>query len=459
MGTVNVSLSDPPSCTPPNGDFQSVFVSIRSVQAHISSTANDNSSGWQELAPQLNTTPVQLDLLHLPQSGQCLLAQLGSNTSLPAGDYQQIRLLLVSNNPGGNPTPSPNACAGHGFNCVVLADNSVHDLDLSSQANTGLKIPPGQIVGGPIHVGAGQSVDINIDFNACDSIVPEDSTGRFRLKPTLTAGQVSTNTSGISGNVIDLATGNSLVGGTVLVALELPDGGGTDRVFRQIETDANGNFTFCPLPPSSMFDVVVVGINGAGVAFNATAIANVPGGTSLTNIPLVAETGIPTGPGVIQGFVTALNGATGASIDAAMSALASVSFPSGPTRTVTIPLENTLSQTSTPNLAVDSNISCPGGAPANAFCAQYTLIVPASFPFAGTFSGGSVTFAVLLPATGNVPYTVEADAFAPLGGGATICTPATMTTSLDESSATLVVNPGATTNAQRLDFSGCVVGP
>src|SRR5262244_2196454 len=158
-GTINVSISDPPSCMPPNGNFTHVFVTIRSVQAHLDSNATDNSSGWQELAPQLANTPMQIDLFSAPQTN-CVLAQLGS-ASLPVGSYQQIRLLLVSNNPAADATtPSNNACAGNGFNCVVLSDKSIHELKLSSQDNTGLKIPPGQIVGGPIQVTAGQSVDL-----------------------------------------------------------------------------------------------------------------------------------------------------------------------------------------------------------------------------------------------------------------------------------------------------------
>src|SRR6266481_2386799 len=175
MGTVNVSISDPPSCMPPNGQFTHVYVTVRSVQAHISTTADDNSSGWQELAPQLASAPMQIDLFSKPQT-TCILAQLGS-ASLPAGSYQQIRLLLVSNTTAGSAGQSTNACAGSGFNCVVVEDSttppSIHELQLSSQANTGLKIPPGQIVGGPLQVTAGQSVDLNIDFNACASIVRE----------------------------------------------------------------------------------------------------------------------------------------------------------------------------------------------------------------------------------------------------------------------------------------------
>ena len=97
MGMVNVTLSDPPSCMPPNGQFMHVYVTARSVQAHIDPNASDNSSGWRELAPQLASQPMQIDLFSKPQT-TCVLAQLGS-ASLPVGSYQQIRLLLVSNSP------------------------------------------------------------------------------------------------------------------------------------------------------------------------------------------------------------------------------------------------------------------------------------------------------------------------------------------------------------------------
>jgi hypothetical protein len=202
------------------------YVTVRSVQAHISASATDSSTGWQELAPQLASAPMQIDLFSKPQT-TCILAQLGS-ASLPAGSYQQIRLLLVSNTPAASDAvPATNACAGNGYNCVVLSDSTVHELQLSSQANTGLKIPPGQIVGGPLQVTAGQSVDLNIDFNACASIVQEGN-GAFRLKPTLTAGQISANNTGISGKVVDSVT-QTPIAGSVQVALEQPDSTGTDR--------------------------------------------------------------------------------------------------------------------------------------------------------------------------------------------------------------------------------------
>lgn len=250
MGTMNVSLTDPPTCQAPQGNFQHVYVTIRSVQANISATADDNSSGWQELAPQLNSQPMQIDLFSAA-STTCLLTTLGSNTALPAGTYQQIRLLLVPNSGWTGPTPATNNCDSQGFNCVVLADNTVHELDLSSQANTGLKIPPGQIVGGPISVAAGQDVDLNIDFNSCASIIQEGN-GQYRLKPVLTAEQVGTNNTGISGQIVDATTNLSIVGGTVILALERQDLTGTDTIFLQANANSSGFFNFCPLPQRAL---------------------------------------------------------------------------------------------------------------------------------------------------------------------------------------------------------------
>jgi len=136
MGTINVSLSDPPSCMPPNGQFVHVYITVRSVQANINAGASDGDGGWQELAPQLASAPMQIDLFSAPQT-TCVLAQLGS-ASLPVGSYQQIRLILVSNSPAaGAAVPSPNACAGNGYNCVVLEDTTIHELQLSSEAQTG----------------------------------------------------------------------------------------------------------------------------------------------------------------------------------------------------------------------------------------------------------------------------------------------------------------------------------
>jgi len=441
-GTIHVSITDPPSCAFPNGSFQHVFVTIRSVRAHINSDADDNDPGWQELVPELNNQSVQIDLF-AAASTTCLLTALGSNTALPAGTYQQIRLILLANDGGNGPLPASNACGDQGFNCVVLHDGSIHELQLSSQAHNGLKILPG------IKVAAGQDVDLNIDFSACASIHQEGN-GKFRLKPVLRPSEVSTNHTGISGQAVDSATGLPIAAGSVLVALEQQDNSGADVIIMQAAADALGDFNFCPLPAGATFDVVVVAINGAGVAYNATVIIGVPGGTALGAIPLIAETGVATGPATLQGFVTATTGMTPptpAALDATVTALQSVNVGGGAMRLVTIPAEGN----STPNISVTSNSTCPLTAPMNTNCAPYTLIEPASNPSVGVFSGGKISYAA--PPSGDVPYSVRADASDTSGNPD--CTKPTQTTSQDALGNPLKVTPGATVTPMEIDFKGC----
>jgi len=452
-GTVTVTISDPPSCKNPNGNFQHVYVTVRSVQAHIDPNASDGSSGWQELAPQLNSTPMQIDLFSNAQTN-CVLAQLGS-ASLPAGNYQQIRLLLVSNSPGaGEAVPATNNCAGNGYNCVVLNDDTIHELALSSQANTGLKIPPGQIVGGPISVAGGQSVDLNIDFNACASIVLQGN-GKYRLKPTLTAGQIAPNNSGIGGQVVDASTSRP-ISGTVLVAIEQPDKAGVDRIVMETAADTNGNFRFCPLPMGT-FDVVVVAIGPNNLPYNATTVLNVPNGTNLDTVPLTPETGA-TGPAILAGFVTASTSSAGAQIDVALSALQTVS-DGGSSRQLTIPLQTIAATSTSPEIdstgliSISANTDCPSGSPATANCGSYTLVVPASNPRVGVFSSGGFSYS--MPAAGDVLFAVDAAAAAPNSGGIADCMPSEVTTSSDGSNQPLRVVAGSTTQVARIDFTGC----
>jgi len=441
-GTASLSLSDPPSCKFPAGTYKNVFITITSVQAHLSGTAGDTSPGWEELAPNLSNAPVQIDLLASP-SGGCTLAQLGSNVSLPTGDYQQIRLILLANSATGG--PSTNACASvQGFNCAILSDNSVHRLELSSQANTGLKIPPGQIVGGPIRVQANQHVDINIDFNVCASILVQGN-GQYRLKPTLTAGQVSTVTTAISGQVVDGATQNPVSGGKVFVAIEQPDSNGVDRIVMQAAADANGNFNFCPLPTGT-YDVVAVAVDGSGNAFAASVAIGVPSGTLFGKLALTAVTGPAQAPATIEGVVSAANGANGASVDGVLTALQSVAITGG-TRLVTIPLlPNSLSNVAT--IASPANATCAAGT----FCEKYSLLVPASNPSVATFTAGGTTFPA--PAAGPVLYTVDARAFMPNSGGTPICNPSRIFTDKDFNDQPLAVT-GTPVTAKTLDFVSC----
>jgi hypothetical protein len=330
---------------------------------------------------------------------------------------------------------------------VVLAGGAVHALNLSSQANTGLKIPPGQIVGGPIRVADGQHVDVNIDFNACGSIVVQGN-NQFRLRPTLTAGQVSSVSSGIGGTVVDSVTMLPLNGGEVQVALEQPDSGGIDRILMQAAAAANGTFNFCPVPMGT-YDLVAVGQDGAGVAYGATVITGVTTGTNINNIPLIAQPSGSTAAGTIQGVVTSENAGAGVSIDAAVSAFQTITVSGNP-RPVTIPLFSmSVSNIATAATPMAMFATCP----ANTFCEGYSLVVPAQNPTFGPLTSGSVMFTP--PAAGDVNFSVEASAFRPMSGGTATCTPSSKTTTLDAMDQPLKVLAGTPVTAKQLDFTTC----
>jgi len=81
------------------------------------------------------------------------------------------------------------------------------------------------------------------------------------------------------------------------------DATGADRNFLETAVDSSGSFNFCPLPAGITFDVVATAVNGKGVAYNATVVLSVPGGTNVGNISLLPESGALTAPATLQGNV------------------------------------------------------------------------------------------------------------------------------------------------------------
>ena len=447
-GTVTTHLSDPPTCMAPTGDLANVWVTVTRVRAHLSSSAGSNDAGWVDLV-DLTANPLQVDLLDLV-STQCILTTLGSTTGLPVGDYQQIRIHLLSNNPGaGEATPSPNHCAGTGgYNCVDSTTSGLDLLVLGSQANTGIRIPPGQIAGGGILLVAGQAADINIDFDACRSVIQQGN-GTWRLKPTLHAGEVSLNNLVLSGRVVDGTTGQPIAGGTIIVAAEQPDGAGVDRVVGQtLASSSDGTFFICPLPAGS-YDLVVSAVAPSGQAYGATVVFGAPVGANVGDIPVVPVAGATVTTATLTGAVTTSDPASlPTAADVAVSALQSVTPAGGSAVLVTIPeLPGSTALITT----------APGGScPAGTDCATYTLIVPPANPSSGTYSPGGTTYSV--PAAPPVPYTVDARATVPDGSGTPDCSPSELMTSLDAGAMTLVVVPGGTTTAATLAFVMCATG-
>jgi Domain of unknown function (DUF4382) len=432
-GLVNVTVSDPTTCSAPNGPFSHVYVTITDVKVNTSANAGDNDSSWVDLTPSLKSAPAQVDLLGLANSS-CFLADLGDKLELQPGSYQQIRVILAPDSASSSVTG--NKC-GNASNCVVLtADSSVHGLALSSEATTGIKIPSGQIAGGQFTIAAGQTKDLNIDFNACASIVVQGN-GQYRLKPVLHGGEVSTASTSINGKILDAATNAPVSGGAVVVALEQQDSSGVDRVIMQTLTDNTGAFVFCPVAAGS-YDIVIAAVNGTGTAYVPEITTGVQPGSTLGTVTLAAVTGANTSSASITGTVTTANASSaGTPADVSVSALEQIA---GAGTFYTIPLAGASSATATLTTAVGT--SCP----ANTDCATYTLQLPSVAPAIGTFSASGTNYS---GGTAIATYVVDALAFVTQSGGTPDCSPS------EEKTIPYSVTAGGSTSAQTLTFTGC----
>jgi hypothetical protein len=425
--TVNLSLSDPATCASPQGPYRHIYVTISDVQINASASAGDNDPGWIDLTPNLKNNPVQTDLLGV--ANQCFLATLGSS-GLAAGSYQQLRVILADNS-----VSIPGNKCGAFANCLMLTSdptNTPININMSSETTTGIKIPSGQIAGGQFTVASGDNKDLNIDFNACASVVIQGNS-QYRMKPVLHAGEValqSTSTS-ISGSVIDSATQQPLVGGNVVVALE-QNQNGVDRVVMETVTNSAGTFSFCPVT-NGTYDVVIASINGSGIAYAPTVITGVTPGNAMGNIPMSAV----AAPATINGSITSSTGSAATAVDLSVSALLSA----GTNLQVTVPLAAQSSSTAT--LSTSSDVSCPAGTD----CGAYSLSVPASNPSIGAYVAGTAQ-SPAAPASGTVSYTVEGRSYVPGSAGVSDCTPSSMQTSTS-------VTAGENVSAATLAFTGC----
>ena len=96
----------------------------------------------------------------------------------------------------------------------------------------------------------------------------------------------------------------------------------------------------------------------------------------------------------------------------------------------------------TVSLATEANASCA----ASTDCVNYTLVVPVTNAYVGTFLASGTTYT---QTTTTVPYLVDAIAFVPGSGGTRSCSPSEM------QSGNLTVVAGTTTNVPTLAFIGC----
>lgn len=260
IGSLRFAVTDAPAC-----GYDQVNVTLQKVRVHQSATAADTDSGWSEV---VLTPEKRVDLLTLTNG---VLEELGQ-TSLPAGKYTQLRLVLADNTPA-----APLA------NSVVPTGGAETALDTPSAAQSGLKLNV------DIDVPAGQLADFVIDFDACKSVVRRGNSGRFNLKPVIRViprlADAGLRVVGyVAPAIANTATQVSLQLNGVPVKATVPD--------------ASGTFVLYPVPVGS-YDLVVTAAGRATSVMTSvpvtTATVTTVNGTATAITPAVSASRTVTG--------------------------------------------------------------------------------------------------------------------------------------------------------------------
>lgn len=229
-GTLSVHLTDNPSC-----GLDHVYVTVKQVRVNASASAGDNDAGWFSVNL---ATPKRVDLLSLTNG---VLEDLGQ-TPLPAGHYDQVRLVLDNSSALSN--------------TVVPTGGTEQVLSTPSATQSGYKVV------GSFDVKAGTLVDLVLDFDACHSIVQKGN-GTYSLKPVVTA-----TPEVVSGSISGFVTTTEAAAGATVYAEQ----GG--KIVKGTKAAADGSFSLSPLVQSSTsgnYEVVV-----AAPGYATAVIKSVP---------------------------------------------------------------------------------------------------------------------------------------------------------------------------------------
>lgn len=453
---VLVHISDPSTCSGAHGgSFDKVLVTISNVQAHTNPSAGPNDGGWVDLTSQdLKDHPVQVNLLS-EEATNCFLATLGARTQIQPGTYQQIRLRLADNSQassivGGNQCQGAAATA---VNCVQFSNKNWAALTIPSGLQTGIKIPSGQIAGGQFTVPAGQTVDLDVDFNTCASLILAGN--QVLLKPVLHAGEVSLQTKTINGTVVD-SSGHAISGAIVRLTQPNPSlacsGAGcvsstgsvpVEDTIMETTTDASGNFVFCPILGTGPFHIVAFAASG-NTEFAATVVSGFQVGNTLTGtnaVKLVSAGNQAT----INGTVTTTSTSNTAIAEQGITVVPLQPVTVGGTNVLLpIPMFGGITTVTTVNTVVPNPNTCT---PNTVGCGNYTLLVPADNPNVGVFNATSGT--TYTQSSSAVNYIVDAKTSS--------CNPSEEQTDQRASppGGSLTVTAGGTFTASTLAFTAC----
>jgi hypothetical protein len=367
-GVLGVAITDAPAC-----GFEAVNVTVSKVRVHQSDSASENTAGWTDitLSP---ARKINLLTLNDPTQPNFALESLGE-TSLTAGHYTQLRLVLVPN------SNNPNLPLA---NSVVLStqSNTEIPLDTPSALQSGIKL---------IHqfdVGSGQRVDLLLDFDVCKSIVTHNN-GTYKLKPVIQVIPFVLN--GIEGFVDPTLLANH-------VSVSAQVNGDIVRATVPNTTTAPGKFFLARLPAGVAYDVVITADNHATAVITAVPVP------SSTDTTIISTNGAPftlqpSTTRSISGTVTLMP----ATDDETVFLAAKQTFNSGPT--VTVHSQPATLLTTTPLIGdFEYSLTLPVDAPSLGLYSPSLPIVFISQP-----AGVAGHYTIQAAATGYVPQSFTVD--------------------------------------------------
>lgn len=238
-GSLRFALTDAPAC-----GYDAIHLTIQKIRVHQSANGGDKDGGWSEIV--LNPAR-RVDLLELTNGRVYELGQ----TPLPAGKYNQIRVVLADND-----TAHPLA------NSITPTGSAEVALKTPSGQQSGLKIK----LDAALDILANKTGDFVLDFDACKSIVVAGNSGQYLLKPVVTV--IPRYISGVDGFV-----DASLVTGYTSISLQQ-----NGTVIKATVPDSQGKFLLQPVAPGSY-----------------TLVLSAPGRTTsvVTNVAVTTDTVTP----------------------------------------------------------------------------------------------------------------------------------------------------------------------
>jgi hypothetical protein len=344
QGTLSVALTDASA-----SGFDAVNVTVRKVRVHQSDTATENDAGWSDIT----VTPARkINLLKLTNG---VLEDLGQ-TSLPAGHYTQLRLVLSAN----TGTMLANSV-------VLTGETTERELVTPSAVQSGIKLV------NEFDVAPGQRVDLVLDFDALRSVVKRGNSpnAKYALKPVIHI--IPTVLTGIGGFV-----DKALLNNNVMVSSQV-----IGTVFRSTVPNTDGEFFLSHLAAGN-YDVVITA-DGSATAVIAGVPVSVA--TSTAIVTMVSTSAVP------------------------------ISLPTSTIHTIYGSVTSTPTSTTTTAAYVASKQTFTGGGPtvtvksqASDLPGSYSLALPAAAPLLGQYGTGALPILFTSPSGSGGLYAIEASA-------------------------------------------------